>query len=67
MKGQLYNMVKEMQIVNEKHRPSLHGRREKELTGKDAGTPNDCFLLNICSEKQILPRISYNLKTAKNF
>ena len=28
--------------------------------------PNDCFLLNICSEKQILPRIFYSLRTVKN-
>ena len=32
-----------------------------------AGALSDCFLLNICSEKQILPRIFYHLRTAKNF
>ena len=26
---------------------------------------DDCFLLNICSKKQILPRIFYYLRTAK--
>ena len=31
------------------------------------GALNDCFLYNICSEKQILPRIFYCLNTAKNF
>ena len=31
------------------------------------GVPNDCFLQNISSEKQILPRIFYYLRTAKNF
>ena len=30
-----------------------------------SGTPNDCFLYNICSEKQILPRILYYLR--RNF
>ena len=28
---------------------------------------NECFLWHICSEKQILPRIFYYLRTAKNF
>ena len=32
-----------------------------------SGAPNDCFLYNICSEKQILPRIFYYLRTAENF
>ena len=27
-----------------------------------SGAPNDCFLWNICSEKQKLPRISYSLR-----
>ena len=30
-----------------------------------SGAPNDCFLYNICSEKQILPRILYYLR--RNF
>ena len=34
---------------------------------KETGAPNNCFLYNICSEKQILPRIFYYLTTAKNF
>ena len=34
-------------------------------TGRVA--PNDCFLYNICSEKQKLSRISYSLRKAKNF
>ena len=29
---------------------------------KEEGAPNDCFLSNICSEKQILPRIIFRLK-----
>ena len=33
----------------------------------EAGAPNDCFLWNICSEKQKLPRIFYSLRKAKNF
>ena len=28
--------------------------------------PNDCFLLNICSEKQILPRLFYSLRAVKH-
>ena len=32
-----------------------------------AGAPNDCFLYNICSEKQTLPEIFYYLRTATNF
>ena len=32
-----------------------------------AGASSDCFLLNICSEKQTLPRIVYCLRAAKNF
>ena len=28
---------------------------------------NDCFLYNICSEKQLLPRIFYRLNMANNF
>ena len=32
-----------------------------------SGATNDCFLYNICSEKQILPRIFFCLRTAKNF
>ena len=31
-----------------------------------SGTANDCVLKNICSEKQILPRIFYRLRTPKN-
>ena len=31
------------------------------------GAPIDCFLQNICSEKQMLPRIFFDLRTAKNF
>ena len=31
------------------------------------GAPNDCFLWNICSQKQILPRHFCYLSTAKNF
>ena len=34
---------------------------------EQGGAPNDCFLQNICSEKQILPRILYYLRTAKHF
>ena len=58
----------------------LHDRNSKEvekgLTGQavflrrqfpPSEAPNDCFLWNICSEKQILPRIFYHLRTAKNF
>ena len=30
------------------------------------GAPNDCFLWNISSEKQKLPRIFYSLRKAKN-
>ena len=30
-----------------------------------SGVPNDCFLWNISSKKQRLPRIFYDLKTAK--
>ena len=59
----------------------LHDRNyskgvEKGLTGQavflhsqfpPSGAPIDCFLWNICSEKQILPRIFYYLRTAKNF
>ena len=45
-----------------------HDFYEGELKGKHlSGAPDDCFLLNTCSEKQILPRIFYYLKTAKNF
>ena len=29
-----------------------------------SGSPSDCFLSNICSDKQILPRIFYCLRTA---
>ena len=32
-----------------------------------SGAPKDCFLQNICSEKQILPGSSYYLNTAKDF
>ena len=32
-----------------------------------SGAPNDCFLLNICSERQKLPRIFYSSRKAKNF
>ena len=32
-----------------------------------SGAPNDCFLYNICSEKQKLPEIFYYLGTATNF
>ena len=32
-----------------------------------SGAPNDCFLENICSERQMLPRIFYYLRTAKKF
>ena len=31
----------------------------------ESGAANDCFLLNICLEKQILPRMFYYLSTAK--
>ena len=31
------------------------------------GAPKDCFLCNICSEKQKLPRIFYSLSKAENF
>ena len=31
------------------------------------GAPNDCFLWNICSERQKLPRIFYSLRKAENF
>ena len=31
----------------------------------ESGAANDCFLKNICSEKQILPRMFYYLSTAK--
>ena len=30
------------------------------------GAPNDCFLWNICSERQKLPRIFYSLRKAEN-
>ena len=39
------------------------GSQRKEATG----TPNNCFLLNICLEKQKLCRIFYSLRKAKNF
>ena len=34
---------------------------------QNTGASNDCFLWNICSEKQKLPRIFYSLRKAKNF
>ena len=38
------------------------------VKGVDRGTlANDCFLKNICSEKQILSRFFDYLRTAKNF
>ena len=37
------------------------------FSSKYTGTPNNCFLLNICLEKQILPRIFYYLKMFKSF
>ena len=39
------------------------GPQRKEVTG----APNNCFLLNICSEKQKLHRIFYSLRKTKNF
>ena len=33
---------------------------------QNTGASNDCFLWNICSEKQKLPRIFYSLRKAKN-
>ena len=30
-----------------------------DLYGGESGAPNDCFLLNVCSEKQILPTMFY--------
>lgn len=38
------------------------GPQRKEVTG----APNNCFLLNICSEKQKLHRIFYSLRKTKN-
>ena len=38
-----------------------------KLAKTGRGAPNDCFLYNICSEKQKLSRISYSLRKAKNF
>ena len=32
-----------------------------------SGAPNDCFLTNMCSDKQNLLRIFYSLRKAKNF
>ena len=32
-----------------------------------AGAFNECFVQNICSERQILPTIFYYLRKAKNF
>ena len=37
------------------------------FSSKYTGTLNDCFLLNICWEKQILPRIFYYLRMFKSF
>ena len=34
---------------------------------RKSGTPNHCFLQNICSEKQIFPRIFFCLRTTKKF
>ena len=46
---------------------SLFGLRDLHcLVAEGSGAPNDCFLRNICSEKQILPRIFYCLRKAKN-
>ena len=33
----------------------------------ETGAPNDCFLSDICSEKQKLPRFFYSLRKAKKF
>ena len=33
----------------------------------ETGAPNDCFLSDICSEKQRLPRFFYSLRKAKKF
>ena len=35
------------------------------LAGQNTGTPNDCFLWNICSKRQILSRIFYYSRTDK--
>ena len=37
------------------------------VADNSAGAPEDCFLWNICSEKQKLPRVFYSLRTAKKF
>ena len=42
-------------------------KSDEKLFGIVSGAPNDCFLYNICSEKQILPRIFFFLRTAINF
>ena len=41
--------------------------QNRQTSHSQIGAPNDCFLLNICSEKQILRRIFYHLRKAKNF
>ena len=42
-------------------------RFSETLVGHVSGVRNDCFLQNICSEKQILPRILFCLRKAKSF
>ena len=39
----------------------------RTFTRTVAGAPNDCFLYNICSEKQTLPEFFYYFRTATNF
>ena len=58
-------------------RPSGYSLNPLEVQNKDLdtasqaflylGAPNYRFLGGTCSEKQILPRIFYYLRTAKNF
>ena len=50
-----------LQLIQDLHVTA--GSQRKEATG----TPNNCFLLNICLEKQKLCRIFYSLRKAKNF
>ena len=39
----------------------------KRLHVPQSGAPKDCFLKNICSDKQKLPRVFYSWRKAKNF
>ena len=48
-----------LQLIKDLHVTA--GPQRKEVTG----APNDCFLLNICPEKQELPRIFYSLRELK--